>query len=114
MKDGYFERHLNRMRALYKTKHDLLMRHLKAFQDICTVSGEHAGVHVLLKLTNGLDAEQAVRLAGETGIKVYSLKEYYIGKTEAKDDTVMIGYASIPEDEISKACEALLRAWKSA
>ena len=58
LRDGYFERHLNRMRALYKAKHDLLLRQLKAFQDICTVSGEHAGVHVLLKLNNGLSGEQ--------------------------------------------------------
>ena len=31
LREGYFERHLNRMRALYKTKHDLLMRQLTAF-----------------------------------------------------------------------------------
>ena len=112
MRDGYFERHLNRMRALYKTKHDLLLRQLRAFQDICTVSGEHAGVHVLLKLTNGLSAEQAARLAAEAGVKVYRLKDYYIGETGGKDDTVMIGYASMPEEEIPEACEVLLNAWK--
>lgn len=114
MRDGYFERHLNRMRALYKTKHDLLLRQLRAFQDICTVSGEHAGVHVLLKLTNGLSAEQAARLAAEAGVKVYRLKDYYIGETGGKDDTVMIGYASMPEEEIPEACEVLLNAWKDA
>ena len=113
LRDGYFERHLNRMRALYKAKHDLLLRQLKAFQDICTVSGEHAGVHVLLKLNNGLCGEQAARLAAQAGIRVYCLKDYYIGETETRDDTVLIGYASMKEEEIPRACEKLLEVWKN-
>lgn len=113
LRDGYFERHLNRMRALYKAKHDLLLRQLKAFQDICTVSGEHAGVHVLLKLNNGLCGEHAARLAAQAGIRVYCLKDYYIGETETRDDTVLIGYASMKEEEIPRACEKLLEVWKN-
>ena len=101
------------MRALYKAKHDLLLRQLKAFQDICTVSGEHAGVHVLLKLNNGLSGEQAARLAAQAGIRVYCLKDYYIGETETRDDTVLIGYASMKEEEIPRACEKLLEVWKN-
>ena len=43
MRSGAFERHLNRMRAQYKGKHDLLIRLLKEFGREYTVSGENAG-----------------------------------------------------------------------
>ena len=42
MRSGAFERHLNRMRAQYKGKHDLLIRLLKEFGREYTVSGENA------------------------------------------------------------------------
>ena len=48
IEQGYFERHLNKSRALYKGRHDALLAALKPLQDLCTISGEHAGVHLLL------------------------------------------------------------------
>lgn len=40
---GYYERHLNKMRAVYKARHDVLLEELKAFRRICRVSGEQRG-----------------------------------------------------------------------
>ena len=48
IEDGYYERHLNKTRALYKNRHDVLIDALKPLADICAISGEHAGVHILL------------------------------------------------------------------
>ena len=42
--EGYYERHLNRMRALYKSRHDTLLNALKPLLSIGSVSGEYAGV----------------------------------------------------------------------
>ena len=63
MRSGAFERHLNRMRAQYKGKHDLLIRLLKEFGREYTVSGENAGVHVLVHLPRGLSEAEAVQRA---------------------------------------------------
>lgn len=112
LRDGYFERHLNRMRALYKTKHDLLLKQLRGFSGFCTVLGEHAGVHVLLKLKDGFSGTEAVRLAEKAGVRIYGLKEYYIHEETAKDDTVLLGYGTMKEEEITEACGRLLDAWK--
>ena len=43
---GYYERHLNKMRAVYKARHDVLLEELKAFRRICRVSGEHAEMFI--------------------------------------------------------------------
>src|SRR5699024_11111141 len=58
LREGYYERHLNRMRAVYKNKHDLMVNYLKDMSHICTFSGENAGVHLLVKFCNGLTEEE--------------------------------------------------------
>ena len=40
---GYYERHLNRMRAVYKGKHDALLSGLKELEDMFQIRGEYAG-----------------------------------------------------------------------
>ena len=122
---GYYERHLNKMRAVYKSRHDVLLEELKYFQDICTVSGENAGVHVLLTFHNGMTEEEAVRRAAESGIGVYGLSRYFIdgkimGRCLAKEwsgtpqvcsHTVILGYANVPEEAIHDAVRRLRDAW---
>ena len=45
---GHYERHLNRMRAVYKAKHDVLLNGLRELEDRFVIRGEYAGLHVLL------------------------------------------------------------------
>ena len=78
MRSGAFERHLNRMRAQYKGKHDLLIRLLKDLGRDYTVSGENAGVHVLVHLPKGLSEADAVQRAKKAGVRVYGLERYCI------------------------------------
>ena len=42
IEEGYYERHLNKTRALYKSRHDVLIEELRPMADICTISGENA------------------------------------------------------------------------
>ena len=63
MRSGAFERHLNRMRAQYKGKHDLLIRLLKEILGGSTrCPARNAGVHVLVHLPRGLSEAEAVQL----------------------------------------------------
>ena len=48
IRDGYFERHLNKMRMRYRAKHDLLLAGLEPFKKQFVISGEDAGLHLLL------------------------------------------------------------------
>ena len=52
LKEGYYERHLNKMRAVYKNRHDVLLEGLKEIPGI-EISGENAGVHLLVCFQNG-------------------------------------------------------------
>ncbi|HJC11512.1 MAG TPA: PLP-dependent aminotransferase family protein, partial [Candidatus Blautia merdigallinarum] len=111
LREGYYERHLNRMRAVYKNKHDLMVNYLKDMSHICTFSGENAGVHLLVKFCNGLTEEEAVFRAKEAGIKVYGVSEYRIQKLEKEENMVLLGYATMKEEDIEMAMKILKEIW---
>ncbi len=110
---GYFERHLNRMRGSYRTKHDCLLREMRRLRHICRVTGENAGVHVLAELLNGLSEEEAVSRAASAGVKVYGLSEYRIEPLRRHTcPTVVMGYATLSEEEIVEGVRRLEQIWK--
>ena len=111
LREGYYERHLNRMRAVYKNKHDLMVNYLKDMSHICTFSGENAGVHLLVKFCNGLTEEEAVFRAKEAGIKVYGVSEYRIQKLEKEENMALLGYATMKEEDIEMAMKILKEIW---
>ncbi len=111
LEDGYYERHLNKMRALYKNRHDTLIDALRPLSGICRVFGEHAGVHLLLAFENGKTEEELILRAKERGIKVYGLSDYRILKDPAARPTVLLGYANLAEEQIKDAAGILAECW---
>lgn len=113
LKNGHYERHLNRMRRLYKNKHDWILRWVKEeMSEICSCFGEHAGIHLLLRFHNGISEDEAVKRAKNAGIRVYGLSEFLVQEKERKEAIVLIGYATLREDEIKEALQILSTIWK--
>lgn len=115
MDGGYYERHLNRMRAVYRNKHDRLMAELKGFENEFEIRGENAGLHVLLTHRGGRSEEELISLAAGRGIRVYALSDCYISEKGAgapAGSTVILGYANLSEEEIARGIAALKEAWK--
>lgn len=112
IEEGYYERHLNKTRALYKSRHDTLLGCLKSLQDRCEISGENAGVHLLLHFHNNMTEEELIARAEERGVKVYGLTEYFIEPQEKKQATILLGYANMNEEKIQEAVRILEEAWK--
>ena len=114
MDKGYFERHLNKMRALYKGKHDRLLNDLRPYRDRIRISGDGAGVHILLHLGDYLSEQEAVKLAAAAGIRVYGLSGCCVGgrQPSGQETVVIMGYATIPSAEIDDAVRKLAAAWK--
>ena len=99
------------MRAVYKNRHDALLAKLKPLMSVCTVSGEHAGVHLLLTFHNGYSEEELIAKAAAYDIKVYGLSAYDTHQTQ-KNTTILLGYANIGEKDIVQATEILCEIWK--
>lgn len=109
---GYYERHLNKMRALYKNRHDIMVNELKPLLKYCSISGENAGVHLLLTFIEGKEEKILTQKAKEQGIKVYGLSTYDIKKKEKEQAVILLGYANMSEEKIIQAIHALTNAWK--
>lgn len=112
IEDGYYERHLNKTRALYKSRHDLLIKGLAPLAGRCKISGEHAGVHLLLTFGGDVTEEELIQRAKKEGIRVYGMSDYMIGEKK-EDATVLLGYANLSEKEIQEAAEILCNIWKT-
>lgn len=104
---GYFERHLNKTRKLYKTKHDLLIQNLKIFGDKIQIDGENAGLHLVIKFNTHLTEKEIIESAAKASIKLYGLNEHYIPTTEMENTThntqsptILLGYANVSESDI--------------
>lgn len=112
LEEGYYERHLNKMRALYKSRHDTLIEALRPLSGICRISGEHAGVHLLLAFENGRTEEELIARAKERGIRVYGLSDYRISNDAQGRPTVLLGYANLTEEQIRDAVSVLAACWR--
>lgn len=109
---GHFERHLNRMRAIYKTKHDLLLEQVEPLRKQFEIRGEHAGLHILLTSRNGVPEEALIRKAAEVGVRVYGLNSYFIHpEHNHRPSTVVLGYASLSEEQIVDGIHLLKTCW---
>ena len=111
IEEGYYERLLNKTRALYKSRHDVLIEELRPMADICTISGENAGVHLLLTFQNGMTEEELIDRAAKEDIRVYGLSDYRIKENCKEKATILLGYANLTEEQIRKAARLLRDCW---
>lgn len=113
IEEGYYERHLNKTRALYRGRHDQLIAGLKGLAGECRISGENAGVHLLLHFADGRTEQELIGTAAAHGIRVYGLSDYVVGERQ-KEAVILLGYANMPEEKIREACAILEKIWKKS
>lgn len=118
IRDGYFERHLNKMRKIYRAKHDLLLECLRPFGERFELSGEHAGLHLLLTLKGSETEQQLIEAAMKKGVKVYGLSDAMVDTTEAfrsdvsrRKATILLGFGGLQNKEIVEGVKCLQEAW---
>ncbi len=112
IKGGYFERYLNKMRKLYRGKHDLLLEELEPFKEHFEISGENAGLHVLLKAREKWREEVLLDAAEKEGVRVYGLSDALVASIDdVEQTTIILGYGGISEEEIREGIVRLKKAW---
>ena len=114
LRDGYFTRHLSRMRSAYKARMEALCAALEHTfgRERLTLQGRHNGLHLLLTLRDGPGEGAMVRRAMEEGVKLTGLSTYYLeGAEGCPESTVVLGYAGLADDDIPDLAAALGRAW---
>ncbi len=113
IQNGYFERYLNKMRKYYKLKHDLMLNELKAFERDFVISGENAGLHMLLTDKKERTEEELRTCAEDAGIKVYPMAEFYMETPlrAKRKAAVILGYGALSQEDIVDGLHALRAAY---
>lgn len=108
MHDGHFARHLNRMRTIYRKKHDILIDALSKYASHVTVFGEHAGMHVLIRVQHELDEQQLKALASKQLLQIFALSDYTFTGEQQHLPTLLLGFGDLEEHSIADAVDTLM------
>ena len=111
MGEGYYERHLSRIRTAYRMRRDALLGELESISGQISIRGQEAGLHLLLTATGRLSEEEMIRRALREGVRVYGLSAFYRNKVK-RSSTVIAGYAGYDIPDLRLAAGLLIKAWR--
>ncbi|TWT05856.1 PLP-dependent aminotransferase family protein [Planomicrobium sp. CPCC 101079] len=112
MKDGHFARHLNRMRKLYQKKLEKLTSSLLVYAPAVKISGEQAGMHIVLTVETAHSEKELIELAKQSNIRVFSLQSYDVHEKNVSPPRIILGFGGLSEKEIEQGVEHLMACWK--
>ena len=111
IRDGHYERHLNRMRTIYKRRRNALLEGLAPLSGKVGVSGIEAGLHLLLHSEAGMTEAEMTARAAARDVVVFGLSGFF-HQAAPETNTVIAGYGGLSEAELRKAAARLCKAWK--
>ena len=108
--EGYFERHLNKMRKIYRGKHELLLECLGELREEFAIAGENAGLHLLLTSKRGIPEGELLERAAGRQVRVYGLSESSVEEASG-GAAVLLGFGGLTDEEIREGTALLKEAW---
>lgn len=111
MEEGEWNRHIKRMRLVYKRKMQHLVSVLKEqFNQNISIIGEQSGLFVLVKVHLNRSEEWLIEQASSHGVQVYPTSLYFI-KNNTDKPIIKLGFGNLSFDEIQLGVELLKKAW---
>lgn len=111
MAGGYLERHIARMRVVYRGRMQALKRKACAL-GLGEVAPCSAGLHVLLTVGGKTPAHELAPLAEQAGVKLTRICDYSVmPMPESAQRVVLLGFSGMDEKQIEAGLEALHKAW---
>ena len=107
---GYFEKHINRMRKFYKARRNRVLSAIQSspLAHMLTIREENAGLHFLVRVESALEDRELVDYCAKAGIRVRNLGSYYHSKVPDKDKkTLVVNYSGLTDEDIEKLEEIL-------
>jgi GntR family transcriptional regulator/MocR family aminotransferase len=113
LRRGELDRHLRRMRAIYRARRDVLVEALERHLPELHVTGIAAGLHVVLELPARELEGPAVEQARAAGVLVQSVSQHALPGFDGLP-ALLVGYGTVPEPTLPRAVELLARAVRTA
>ncbi len=105
---GHFEKHINRMRKVYKARRNAVVSALEGcgFARRLTILEQDAGLHFLLRIDTEAGDRALTEALARRGIRVKALSEYYHEDTRDRH-CLVVNYSGLKEDAFREAMAAL-------
>ena len=103
--EGHFERHLNRMRNIYKEKHDLLIKEIKKLNSDIQIYGHGAGAHIIVRFPVS-DQKEFQKKLRQKGVMIYPLSWYYIEGKPLKEEYIL-GFTRMKKEDMIRGIEII-------
>ena len=106
---GYFERHINKMRKLYRREGEALREAICANHCIpaSEVSDGSCGTHLLIKLDTDMDDDEIKKEAANRGINVAFLSDFCIEDRKGHEHTMILNFSDLDESTQIEAVRRL-------
>jgi GntR family transcriptional regulator/MocR family aminotransferase len=104
---GEYDRHVRRVRGIYRRRRDRLITALAEHLPELGVKGIAAGLHVLLQLPSELDDASVAAEAAHDGIRVEPLSRFVLDRPASG---LVIGYGRVHETALEPAIAGLVAA----
>ena len=107
---GYFEKHINRMRKLYKSIRNRVVTAVSqcSAAEHLTILEEHAGLHFLLQVALPMTDAQLTESCRQLGLRVAPLSSYYRAPEE-NSHCLVINYSGLTEETLLQLEEILCK-----
>ncbi len=102
---GYFERHINRMKNVYSIKYDYITDLLEDMKAIDIVS-RGSSLVIVIKVNKALDSKAFLLSLKKKGVIIRPVNDFSYGKA-ADDKMYILGFASLTKEEIQKGLEII-------
>ena len=109
LRDGYFDRHLNRLRKYYLSQGEKLKHAIACTPTIPVeeIVGMETGTHLLVKLHTELPDAEVKRRAQERGIYLCCLSEFCIEEQKRYEHVLVLNYSGMEEERMQEVAELL-------
>jgi GntR family transcriptional regulator/MocR family aminotransferase len=116
---GRFDRHLRRVREIYRARRDVLTAEVEHAFGPSRLHGLAAGCHALLRLPDGTSEPAVVAAAATMGVRVNGLDHYRFVAADAQAEpdprppALVLGFGNVSEHQISRGIRTLAKAVRS-
>lgn len=111
MEEGEWNRHIKRMRLVYKRKMQHFVFELRNhFKRNISIIGEQSGLYLLVKVHLERSEEWLIQQASIQGVKVYPTSPFFITNKTDKP-IIKLGFSNLSCDEIQLGVKLLKKAW---
>ncbi|WP_391571435.1 PLP-dependent aminotransferase family protein [Cohnella sp.] len=107
IEEGYLDRHISKMKKLYRKRRDFLIRQLRhSFGDAVRILGHSTGIHLIAEFAGISFTPELLSVIEENGVRVYPVAVHAF-RRDVQRHRIIIGYGNLSESRIEEGIRRL-------